>query len=888
MILTCGTRIGPYEIVAPLGAGGMGEVYRAHDPRLGRDVALKVLRGGIGDRRRFEREARSASSLNHANILTIYDIGEADGAPYIVSELLEGESLRARLGQGTLSVRTLLDIGTQAAAGLSAAHAHDIAHRDLKPENIMVLADGRVKILDFGLAKPVDPTADDDNTCTAQGLLMGTIPYMSPEQVQGQPVDTRSDQFSLGVILFEMATGMHPFRGADRVTTMSAIAHKEPAPAGALNIIPAPLRWLIERCLAKEPSQRFTSTADLCSQLKDIRDHISDVLSIDPGSPVVSVAAPKPKSRFSWVRALVSAALVLAAFVAGAALTGRFNGVRVYHYTPFATAAVDETSPSWSRDGSTIAYSAIVDGVSQVFARRLNRSLGGQITFSSQNCEWPFWSADGSRIYYWSSGALWDVGAAGGEPRQIASDVERGYPPAAISPDGSVIAYFRSGGANHTVHVLRLRDGASTLYAHFPFPGRFRLTGGMRFSFDGSKLLVWLIPELDRGTEIWILPFPSGTPRRVYSPLIQGYRPLSASWTIDNRHIVVSTEASPGKGSHIYLVDTETGEASHLTSGTSEEGAPAVSPDGDRLAFSNGGPHSDLMEISLDGRRIAPLLATTRRQHSADWSPNGRQFVYVTESDGTPEIWLRSLEEGWERPVIQNTEEGNLSHAVPRLSPDGQKLAYVRIGLNHLIFITNLSGGQAVRLEQESSDQHAPVWSPDGKWIAYSRYIHQQWEIAKAPSGGGGTPQPITTGGGALNQIEWAPTDGAIWFREGQDLYRVPENGGDPVNVAKNVSSFMIPKRGDAVYLVRQDRARGWQLITLDIASGIERQPVPLSLDMDVTVADARLHPDGTHFVLSVTSWRRDIWILDGLTPRSLFDVWFRRESSHDEEGVRH
>ncbi len=235
MTLTCGTRIGPYEVVAPLGAGGMGEVYRARDPRLGRDVAIKVLRKGVGDRRRFEFEARAASSLNHANILTIYDVGEEDGVPYIVSELLDGDSLRSLLGRGPLAVRTLLDIAVQIAAGLAAAHARDIVHRDLKPENIMVLRDGRVKILDFGLAKPADVDLCGDDTHTARGLLVGTIPYMSPEQIQGRPVDVRTDQFSLGTILFELTTGVHPFRANDRVSTMSAVARNEPSQSLALN-----------------------------------------------------------------------------------------------------------------------------------------------------------------------------------------------------------------------------------------------------------------------------------------------------------------------------------------------------------------------------------------------------------------------------------------------------------------------------------------------------------------------------------------------------------------------------------------------------------------------------------------------------------------------------
>src|SRR5512135_2859050 len=266
MAFAAGSKLGPYEIVAPLGAGGMGEVYRARDARLGRDVAVKVLPARLSadaDRlKRFEREARSSSSLNHPNVVTVFDIGEADGTAYIAMELVDGRTLRDLLLEGLVPVKRLLAIGAQIADGLARAHGAGIVHRDLKPENVMVRKDGFVKILDFGLAKLTQsegPSGDATHTPTATagteaGVVMGTVGYMSPEQALAHPLDFRSDQFSLGAILWEMATGRRAFQRPSAPETLAAIIREEPEPlTSAAPESPVPLRWIVERCLAKDP-----------------------------------------------------------------------------------------------------------------------------------------------------------------------------------------------------------------------------------------------------------------------------------------------------------------------------------------------------------------------------------------------------------------------------------------------------------------------------------------------------------------------------------------------------------------------------------------------------------------------------------------------------------
>jgi len=289
MTLAAGSRLGSYEIVSRLGAGGMGEVYRASDTRLGREVALKILPSEFAsdaDRRaRFEKEARAAAALNHPNILSLYDIGTEGGIPYIVTELVAGETLSGLVERGPVATRKLLDIAVQIAEGMAAAHAGGITHRDLKPANIMLLPDGRAKILDFGLARQrkVSETTDSETVTVGQtkpGMIVGTVHYMSPEQASGKPADHRSDQFSFGLILYEMASGRKAFDKPESVQTMSAILSEEAPPIE--RSIPGPLHWIIDRCLAKDPADRYDSSRDLYQELRNLRDHLSEASKSRP------------------------------------------------------------------------------------------------------------------------------------------------------------------------------------------------------------------------------------------------------------------------------------------------------------------------------------------------------------------------------------------------------------------------------------------------------------------------------------------------------------------------------------------------------------------------------------------------------------------------------
>jgi serine/threonine protein kinase len=366
--------IGPYRIVARVGAGGMGEVFKAWDPRLERDVAIKLLHpdssGNPERQKRLLAEGRAASALNHPNILRVYD-ADMDGASYyLVSEWLEGKSLRDELSRAPLPLKRLLDLSVQIADGLAAAHAIGIVHKDIKPENVMLARDGTARIVDFGLARSTPDSstlatsAGHATTVSLEGGLSGTPAYMSPEQARGTPGDFRTDQFSFGALMYEMATGTFAFRRDSVADTLAAVLHEEPRPIAEVNPrVPAPFRWMVERCLAKEASERYTATEDLARELRTMRDHWSEAL----GEPRADHERPAVSRRGKTTGVAAAGAGVGAGVVI--ALLQLTSSVPQARFTPFASASEYEGAPSWSPDGQSLAYVADVDGVLQIFVR---------------------------------------------------------------------------------------------------------------------------------------------------------------------------------------------------------------------------------------------------------------------------------------------------------------------------------------------------------------------------------------------------------------------------------------------------------------------------------------------------------------------------------------
>ncbi len=450
----------------------------------------------------------------------MFDVGDHDGAPYIVSELVEGTSVRTLVARAPLSVREVLDLGAQMADGLAAAHHAGIVHRDFKPENVMVTPEGRVKILDFGLAlaTAAGGPSELDATLTSTHVIAGTVPYMSPEQARGAVVDYRTDQFSLGLVLYELVTGRRAFQAETAAQTLAAILEDEPDPIGQRNPrVPAPLRWVIERCLAKDPRHRYESTTDLARELRTLRDRLSEFSSSS------ELPAQQPIVRRWRSTALIggATALVLAAALVAALMVIDDRRFDEYRFTPFATDAGYQGSPEWSPDGKTLVYVASADGVLQVFTKAVGSPLRSQVTHARFDCHWPFWAPDGTRLYFVSLArdrdGLWSISAVGGEPELVMENVKR----AAISPDGKTLALWRPTGNDYAgVYTLWLSAPPSnppTQYKREPFGSKMFLEGVLRFSPDSTKLGMWATSRTEAGSRMRSGSYRSGTPIR--SPL---------------------------------------------------------------------------------------------------------------------------------------------------------------------------------------------------------------------------------------------------------------------------------------------------------------------------------------------------------------------------------
>src|ERR1039458_4192320 len=453
MPLSSGTKLGPYEIHSPLGAGGMGEVYRAKDSRLGRDVAIKVLPESMArdaERlRRFETEARAIAALNHPNILSIHDIGTYKGPPYLVSECLEGQSLWLALTGGALPLRRAADYGTQIAQGLAAAHDKGIVHRDLKPENVFVTRDGRVKVLDFGLAKLAQPEASSCAGATMEaapnsdGVVLGTVGYMSPEQVRGAPADARSDIFSLGAILYEMISGHRAFRRDTSAETMTAILKEDPPELSLTGKPISPvLERVVRRCLEKNPLQRFQSARDLAFNLESLSGTSST--SAATGTARFAVATAEKKTSRKWVMTLAVGALLLALVAAGIWMLGaRSSSLPTYHQLTFDRGLV--YAARFAPDGRSIYYSASWNGEPvQLYStmpdapesRPLN--LGNSTLFAVSASQLAISAGCKDRYIGLCQGTLGLVPLAGGTPREVADGVLA----ADWSADGSEMAFI--------------------------------------------------------------------------------------------------------------------------------------------------------------------------------------------------------------------------------------------------------------------------------------------------------------------------------------------------------------------------------------------------------------------------------------------------------------
>ena len=874
-MLTPGVRIGTFEIVAPLGAGGMGEVYRARDTRLGRDVAVKVLPPELaGDSERLarvRREARVLATLNHPNIAAIYGLEDDGSAPALVLELVDGETLAARIDRGSLSVKETVEVARQIMQALDAAHETGIVHRDLKPGNVAITRSGTVKVLDFGLAKAgvnADLDSSDVRTlthsATREGVVVGTAAYMSPEQARGRAVDRRTDVWAFGCVLYEMLTGRLAFPGASLSDTLAAVLEREPDFTLLPVSTPPSLRRLVERCLEKDAGRRLRD-------IGDARPDLDEALTPGPPTPP---EPNRPASRvWLWRTVPLGLAALAATFLAVLARpSGRTLDTAAFRFVPLAVEPGDETSPAWSPDGRSIAYTAEAGGVRQLFTRSLDAAVATQVTTGSTDCREPFWSGDATRIFFSDGneylGDLWSVGATGGEPQRVLKDASV----AALTPDGRTLAFLRGLGGKRSLWITGTTKLEPQTYRTPPFPETFNRSHSLDFSRDGSKLAVLLVRQHGPSfvTELWVVPYPSGTPRVVFadaSDAVGG----RISWMPDGRHVVLSGELSGRPGIHLYLVDAEqSSPVVPITSGTVNEEAPSVSPSGNQIAFAAGGDDVDIVRVPLDGSRVEPLLASARTETWPAWSPTGSQLAYVTNARGPSEIWLRSVDEGWARPVVTHDQaSASTSFGRPAFSPDGQRLAHeVYAGATHTVWVSSVADGRGVPLDGESRDQHGPAWSPDGRWISYTRLSAGAWEVVKVPSGGG-RPTHLAEAHPGGGSTAWSPSGEWIAYPyEGLVLTSVDGSREKRLSSWQPMAFGFSPD-GSSLYAVRHAPNGSWTLMALDVGSGRERELGALDLPPRATLAGFSLHPKGKAFATGMGLAHHDIWLLQGFAPPS-------------------
>ena len=833
-------------------------MYRARDKSLERDVAIKILHPGTladPDRlRRFRLEAQAAACLNHPNILAIYHVGEHGGTPYIVSELLEGESLRERLRSGTLPVRKSTDIALQIAEGLAAAHEKGIVHRDLKPENIFLTKDGRAKILDFGLAKltrPEEITGDSDGLTltlgSAPGVVLGTVGYMSPEQVRGKRLDSRSDIFSFGLILYEMLSGKNTFLRGTTADTMSAILKEDPPELGpSANAVSPALDRVVRRCLEKDPDHRFQSVRDLGFALQVVTASGATTASSAPEMSPPPAQRVRPSLR---ILAIVAAGCL---FVGG---TATWLALRVGRSKKADATMVTQVSrlthetgltewPTWSPDGSLLAFTANRSGNFEIYVRRVEGGQEVNITNDPAQDIQPAFSPDGTSIAFVSTrasrtgliktappsgfeyrtygGDIWVAPALGGPARRLAQD---GNSPV-WSPDGKKIAYI-SGSEDHRSILEVPAEGGAPHPVLSSGDSRWEITKllysprGRWFIFETQDQRLLLMPssggiprEILRGSSpVW-----DPSRERLYYTTSQrlggtglqsveidesGGRILGPPHSLgvmtgilgdlaisrNGRQLVVTERQESLNLARLPLVTgggAPAGPEEQLNPGEVRDHYPSFSPDGRRIAFGDNRLMNEevwILDLATHHRERLRLPQADLGVNIPFWSPDGRQLTVTRfHPDGSGSLWIAAVDGSSADEVV--APKPGLRGAP--FSPDGRNLLYTYNKGGFLqLFIMDIASRQEHQLTFSASDKYDPIWSLDGHWCVYSSNQGgsvQVWRIVVA----GREEQRITTGYDRIRHLSFSPDGRWIYLQPNHlNIYRMAAGGGPFQQVTK-------------------------------------------------------------------------------------------------------
>ena len=803
MALPSGSRLGPYEIVAPLGAGGMGEVYRATDTRLDRTVAIKILSSRISNhsdlKQRFEREARVISSLTHPHICALYDVGSQDGTEFLVMEFLEGETLAHRLIKGPLPTDQMLRFGIQIADALDKAHRQGIVHRDLKPGNIMLTKSG-VKLLDFGLAKlrsaksspslskvSVLPTKDRD--ITTEGTILGTIQYMAPEQLEGQETDTRADIFACGTVLYEMATGKKAFTGNSQASLMSAILKDEPSPISQIQpLSPLPLDRVVKTCMAKDPDDRWQNAHDLMKELTWIAD----------GSSTAVVSAATKPARFHLLPWMIAGVLFLIAiaswFPSFKPRTAPEKLLRLSILSPPETELID--APAVSPDGSRIVFPAAdKHGKTYLWIRSLQSTAAEKVP-GTEGAANPFWSADSQAIGFFAKGKLMKVDPSHGLSQALCDVADqRG---GAWNKDGIILfspnpydGLYRinnTGGALSKVTVL---DSATAEGTHrFPYflpDGKhfFFFVKGQKgeggvyvgsldsqeksFLLNSDRSAVFSSGYLlfQRGNTLFAQPFDTNKLKLSGEaiPLSENVWHEPQTWgtrgvAVSDNNLLTYVEGS--NLSQLQWFDHTGNQLGLISSIDQYAGTPAFSPDGKRFAISvvdGGFAHIWLYETSSGSR--SRLTFSQSYNVNSRWSPDGKRIVFSSTRDGLLKLYLRDSKGTGNDELLFQSKDACLSDD---WSPNGQYIVFSQVDPKTKYDLWILRLGQqksAFPFLQTEANESQARFSPDGNWIAYCSDESGQPEVYVQPVAKEGGKWQISTSGGMNPK----------WSRDGKELF---------------------------------------------------------------------------------------------------------------------
>ena len=866
------TRLGPYQIVSCIGKGGMGEVWKARDSRLNRDVAIKISATQFTGR--FEREARAIAALNHSNICTLYDIGPN----YLVMELVEGQPLSRHMKRGPIPLEEALVIAKQIADALESAHEKGIVHRDLKPGNIMIRPNGSVKVLDFGLARSrIEELAfaPEPQTQTMSGTILGTPRYMAPEQARGEKVDKRADIWAFGVILYEMVAGRRLFEGETTSDTLAAVIRDQPD----WTKIPARLQKLLRLCLEK----------DLNRRLRDISG-VDLLLDVEPTVPAAAASPTRSRLRTAgWMT--IAAVCLVAGIAAGSLLLApKHHGFENYRFTPMEISQENVGRAVWSPDGKAFAYSAVVNGTRQTFVRYLNSLNPAQITRETGGTSPIGWSPDNLRVIVVGNNtmgdapprALFSLSVAGGEPEFVTpldALMELGVVSAGISPDGRVLTVVRRHAAGEVLSIATSSPVGAPLKRYSPAPFETsRVSGYPRIGMspDGSRILYLLTSGREWA---WSLPFPAGqvVPKQILKDLPAYPTSPEFSWFPDSRHIAVVLRQGEGGANHLWVADTASSDRAPLTTGSLNHSAPAVSPNGKQVLFVESAPIYKIVSASLTDASARAVISSQLPLALAAWARNSERFAYVTARNGVEEIWLREPD-GSDRPLVTHSmfPAGTTNRlANTSLSPNGERIAYTRGGAGGEVFIwiSSLSGGPPVRLTNSDPNSLELVasWSPDGGRMVYIRLKNGIRSLMICRTSAQATPVEFRSlnAGNTMGLPDWSPTGEWISFQDAAGWHLISADGKSTRSLGIIATQHLaFSKDGKSLYGIRPEGTHQY-LFTLDVSSNRMKTIGDVGSDFAPSAylnnsLRFTLSPDGQSILYSTVSNRNSLWMLEG------------------------